>query len=294
MRRALFTWSLASVLGAACAHRADDGPEATTTPPDTAAQLTRLRQENASLRTEVAHLRERLRLSTDAGPATAERPSHLPVVKLEPPADAQIETFEATRGGVSLAAVPHSGGWDETAAEIPEDLPIAPPAAAAPPEPAASDGVKSYRLVGSRLVDLTRKHRAAPERPRKGRAPTGVAAEYEAAMVVYRDGRHADAERMFSSIVARHPADEYADNALYWSGEAAYDQAHYADALAAFTEVVERYGGGNKAPDALLKIGLCYGKLGDVANARDVLTQLIAAYPSAQATRLAQAKLTEL
>jgi TolA-binding protein len=58
--------------------------------------------------------------------------------------------------------------------------------------------------------------------------------------------------------------------------------------------VVERYGGGNKAPDALLKIGLCYGRLGDLANARDVLEQLIAAYPSAHASGIARDKLSEL
>ena len=82
--------------------------------------------------------------------------------------------------------------------------------------------------------------------------------------------------------------------ALYWKGEAAYDQHHYSDALAAFTEVVERYGGGNKAPDALLKIGLCYQNLGDVENARDVMTQLIGAYPAARASDIARARLAEL
>jgi TolA-binding protein len=81
---------------------------------------------------------------------------------------------------------------------------------------------------------------------------------------------------------------------LYWKGEAAYDQHHYADALASFTEVVERYGGGNKAPDALLKIGLCYDKLGDLANARDVLTQLVAAYPSERASDIARVRISEL
>ena len=65
-------------------------------------------------------------------------------------------------------------------------------------------------------------------------------------------------------------------------------------ALTAFTEVVERYGGGNKAPDALLKIGLCYGKLGDAANARDVLSELVTAYPDARASDIARVRLSEL
>ena len=96
------------------------------------------------------------------------------------------------------------------------------------------------------------------------------------------------------AIAREHPRHDYADNALYWKGEAAYDQRNFSGALAAFTAVVERYGGGNKAPDALLKIGLCYHNLGDAANARDVLTELIAAYPGARASDIARVKLAEL
>ena len=118
-------------------------------------------------------------------------------------------------------------------------------------------------------------------------------AEYEAAMGVYKAGRFKEAEIAFGGIVRNNADHDYADNALYWQGEAAYDQQHYADALTAFTAVVERYGGGNKAPDALLKIGLCYGKLGDHENARDVLTQLVAAYPRARATKIAKKRLAD-
>jgi tol-pal system protein YbgF len=113
-------------------------------------------------------------------------------------------------------------------------------------------------------------------------------------MGVYRGGQLRAAEIAFDHFARSYPKHDYADNALYWKGEAAYDQAHYADALAAFTEVVKRYGGGNKAPDALLKIGLCYGRLGDPANAKDVLARLVAAYPDANATRIAREKLAEL
>lgn len=163
-------------------------------------------------------------------------------------------------------------------------------------EPPPDEGAEpaSYRLVGSRLVQATKSRPSTPTKKANKSTDSRVLKDYKAAMAVYRDGRFAEAEQAFASIVSAHPNHDYADNALYWQGEAAYDQAHYADALAAFTRVVERYGGGNKAPDALLKIGLCYARLGDQDNARDVLTQLVAAYPRADASKIAKRKLADL
>jgi tol-pal system protein YbgF len=233
-------------------------------------------------------------------------PRELPVVKLTPnersterrAAAEASQASQASKPGrssssISLSPLPNSGapephgssyvvdargGEDDFAEEV---API-------------DDGREpaSYRLVGSKLVQATQRKPSTAGRPSD--RDTGVAKDYKSAMSVYDDGRYAEAEQAFATIVATHPNHDYADNALYWQGEAAYDQAHYADALAAFTTVVERYGGGNKAPDALLKIGLCYGRLGDAANARDVLTQLVAAYPRAEASKIAKRKLADL
>lgn len=241
-------------------------------------------------------------------------PRKLPVVKLTPegrsierspapPANAS-EPVGRLRGSISLSAVPHSGAPAPTGGEYVVDArgdvqhdqhdehddddraqDYAAPSAA----PA------SYRLVGSKLIEAAKRRPSSSSRSRKRRdRDSEVIRDYKDAMSLYRDGRYSDAEQAFKTIVGAHPQHDYADNALYWQGEAAYDQAHYADALAAFTNVVERYGGGNKAPDALLKIGLCYGRLGDADNARDVLTQLIAAYPVANASKIAKRKLADL
>lgn len=235
-------------------------------------------------------------------------PRQLPVVKLTPagrsiehrdPAPAPAPSSAQTagkrgRGSISLSQVPNSGApdysgdyvVDASGAGYEDEY-----AAAEPVDAEPSGAPASYRLVGSKLVQATqRKPTTSTGRDKD----SGVVKDYKAAMALYQAGRYADAEQAFSSIVSAHPNHDYADNALYWQGEAAYDQAHYADALAAFTKVVERYGGGNKAPDALLKIGLCYGRLGDADNARDVFTQLIAAYPSANASKIAKRKLDDL
>ncbi len=202
----------------------------------------------------------------------------------------------------SEGAVPSAGQG-----RSPADLAADPAASPTPSwEPSASVGAgavaspdaratKSYRLVGSRLVDLTKGNKKSERRRvRRSRHQDHVVDAYKAAMRLYRGGDHASAKEAFATLSRRYPDHAYADNALYWQGEAAYDQAQYTEALAAFTDVVERYGGGNKAADALLKIGLCYGRLGDGANARDVLTQLIAAYPRSEASRLARKRLDQL
>jgi tol-pal system protein YbgF len=315
-----------SLLGG-CAH-AKAQTEAGGLEAERESEVAQLRRENSALRTRVQNLEERVRLleqggslawsggdegewssPEDPGEAVWDEPTgetdgprQLPVVKLEPrktsnggkisarPAE-PVESEPPTRvlrqtGSISLSPMPNSGYEDEQDyyddyADIDVEADVD-----------SGSSTQSYRLVGSKLVEATK---AKPQiATGKRDRDSGVVADYDRAMETYREGRYADAEAAFESIVKDHPNHDYADNALYWQGEAAYDQAHYADALAAFTAVVERYGGGGKAADALLKIGLCYGRLGDTANARDVLSQLIAAYPRSDASKIAKRKLDEL
>ncbi len=286
---------------------------------DESAEMAQLRRENERLTRRVQQLEERARLMgggsepmarNDAASSSRSQrrrsstgaPYDLPVVQVEPEGSGPVRPTDA----VTLGEMPNSGvdfddaerddpaGWSSWDEQGPAEAPA--------PAASADEGVQSYRLVGSRLVKATQepakqKQRAPSKstRSKKSRAKhqDEVLNEYEAAMSIYKAGRFREAELAFDGIVRRFADHDYADNALYWKGESAYDQEHYADALAAFTAVVERYGGGNKAPDALLKIGLCYGKLGDSANARDVLTQLIAAYPRARASKLAKSRLED-
>ena len=321
-----------SLLGG-CAH-AKAQTDAAALEQERGSDAAQLRRENSALRTRVQNLEERVRMLEQGGSlawsggdevegewsspddpgeaawaeSTSEGgPRQLPVVKLEPrktsnggkisarpaePSEAEPPTRVLRQtGSISLSPLPNSGapGYGEDEQDYADYADIDVDADA---DADASASTQSYRLVGSKLVEATK---AKPQvTTGKKDRDSGVVADYDRAMETYRDGRYADAEAAFESIVTGHPNHDYADNALYWQGEAAYDQAHYADALAAFTAVVERYGGGGKAADALLKIGLCYGRLGDTANARDVLTQLVAAYPRSDASKIAKRKLDEL
>lgn len=311
--------ALAAALSlAACAHDRGGETSATSSPAAAGARTARenaaLRQRIQMLEDRVLHLERSAGLGGTAGPAGDVTSQYslpdgrqLPIVRLDAPAAPRRARPEVppepiaeppvrTRGK-TLARMP-----DPSEAEIPEAEWTPPEEVqavsdfAAPPDLRAEAPAppKSFRLVGSRLVEMTREHGPkAPDRPARGKKAKGIVAQYEAAMNVYRAGALGDAEQAFDTFARTYPRHDYADNALYWKGEAAYDQAHYSDALAAFTEVVERYGGGNKAADALLKIGLCYRELGDDDNARDVLTRLIDAYPGERASDIARVKLAE-
>lgn len=279
-RRVIAAWIV--VLACGCAQTAA-APQ-TTRAPITEDPVTQLRRDNAALRRRVQMLEDRmLHLEGRSDDAYAAAPGRvasehtlpdgraLPVVRLDPPR--------------RTARAPEP---EPERASEPEDDDGYVPAT-------TSEAARSYRLEGSRLVDLTvQAGPAAPDRPDRSAKGQAIIDEYEAAMAIYKSGQPGRAEVAFAEFADRHPGHDYADNALYWKGEAAYDQNHFADALAAFTEVVERYGGGNKAPDALLKIGLCYRQLGDIPNARDVLSELVAAYPSERASDIARVKLSEL
>jgi len=259
----------------------------------------KLRRDNAALRRRVQMLEDRVLYleqrggTASAGPASGEIAGRhtlpdgrsLPVVRLSPLPAAAAPPPRARPPEPEHEPNPvfDEPGDDETFVEE----------AGIVPDPVGPSS-RSYRLEGTRLVELTRRGPAAPDRPDRGTQGRAIIAEYEAAMAIYKSGQADRAEVAFADFAQLHPRHDYADNALYWKGESAYDQHHYADALAAFTEVVERYGGGNKAPDALLKIGLCYRALGDLPNARDVLSELVAAYPGERASDIARVKLAEL
>lgn len=284
-------------LACGCASRAA-APPSTAVP--TEDPLLQLRRDNAALRRRVQMLEDRvLHLEGGGRPPGAIAPSGgqarvqgehtladgraLPIVRLSPEGR-----------GTSLGVAPGPSYGSDALEPLPDgDLePTADEGLA--PEP-TGQAARSFRLEGSRLVDLTTKAGpAAPDRPSRSGRGKAIIVEYEAAMAIYESGQVERAEAAFAAFARAYPKHDYADNALYWKGEAAYDQHHYADALAAFTEVVERYGGGNKAPDALLKIGLCYRQLGDLPNARDVLAKLVAAYPRERASDIARVKLAEL
>lgn len=119
-------------------------------------------------------------------------------------------------------------------------------------------------------------------------------AEYQRYYEALRAGNHAYAVTGFRNFVERFPGHDFADNAQYWLGEAFYDQKLFKSALTEFRKVVDNHPQGNKVPDALLKLGYCYGQLGEVDKAKQVWQQILQVYPKSDPAALATTKLREL
>ncbi len=116
-------------------------------------------------------------------------------------------------------------------------------------------------------------------------------AAYLAAFDALKNGKYDDSLAGFRKQLEKWPQGRYADNALYWSGEAYYVKRDYKSALAAFQAVQQRFPRSAKLPDAMLKSGLVQMDLGQSAQGRATLQNVVKTYPQSNAARLAQQRL---
>ncbi len=106
-----------------------------------------------------------------------------------------------------------------------------------------------------------------------------------------KNGKYDDAITGFRALLSRWPQGRYADNALYWSGEAYYVKRDYNSALTAFQAVLQRFPSSPKGPDSMLKAGLTQLELKQEAAGKATLQKLVQTYPQSNAARLAQQQL---
>jgi TolA-binding protein len=72
----------------------------------------------------------------------------------------------------------------------------------------------------------------------------------------YLLGNYSKAITLFDSYLNKYPTLDYADNCLYWKGEALLDMGRREDARLAFLDVIKRYPQSNKADAARFKLRL--------------------------------------
>ena len=114
---------------------------------------------------------------------------------------------------------------------------------------------------------------------------------YKQAYEYVREHQHAEAIEAFEAFLDQYPDHDYADNAMYWMGEAYYDSQNYEKALSCFEKVIQLYPDGNKVPDAMLKRALCLFNQGHKEGAVGAIGQLVARYPTTRAAGIAKEKL---
>jgi tol-pal system protein YbgF len=117
---------------------------------------------------------------------------------------------------------------------------------------------------------------------------------YDQAKQAFDAGELEKARQGFQEFTKRFPDSQNADNAQFWIGEIYYREKWYEKAIVEYQKVVEDYPRGNKIRSAMLKQGYAFLNIGDKANARLILKELIKKYPNTTEAQLATQKLGQI
>jgi tol-pal system protein YbgF len=117
---------------------------------------------------------------------------------------------------------------------------------------------------------------------------------YASAKQAFDQGDLEAAREEFQRIIKQYPKSPHADNAQFWIGEIYYREKWYEKAILEYQKVIEKYPKGNKVPASLLKQGFAFLNLGEKANARLILNELVAKHPKSNEAKIAKQKLKRL
>ncbi|HYG87312.1 MAG TPA: tol-pal system protein YbgF [Azospirillum sp.] len=177
--------------------------------------------------------------------------------------DFRIQQLEKNGGASAVSAAP--------VATVPE-----------PPAKTAEKAPEKAPAVGQ--LGSTKPSEKLPEKgPQVAALPPNATPDkqYEHAFELLRTGNYDQAEKEFSTFIAKNKNHALAGSAQYWLGESYYVRNRFGEAAATFGEVIQKYPKGNKAPDALLKLGLSLASLNKKTEACTAYGQLGKLYPDA-------------
>lgn len=117
---------------------------------------------------------------------------------------------------------------------------------------------------------------------------------YKSAKQAFAQSDFETAREEFQHLLQLYPQSPQADNAQFWLGETYYREKWYEKAILEYQKVIEKYPKGNKVPASLLKQGFAFSSLGDKANTRLILTELVKKYPKSNEAKIAKQKLKRL
>ena len=121
-----------------------------------------------------------------------------------------------------------------------------------------------------------------------------IAGDYRNAIVLFGQGKLADARRAFQEVYEAEEQGDLADNALFWIGETYFAAKDYVNATRFYMRVTTDYADQNKAPDAMFKTALAQERTGDLALARRTLQQVIQRYPYSSSASTAKQELQRI
>ena len=133
--------------------------------------------------------------------------------------------------------------------------------------------------------------RRGPVRSRRRAPPESVAAtrtgdpaaDYDAAVELFRAKQYEQAEMGLRQFIQSHPRDNRVAGATYWLGESYLARGRNREAAEQFLKVSTDYARSAQAPDAMLKLGVTLNALGAREQACATLAELDRKFPNAGA-----------
>ncbi len=123
--------------------------------------------------------------------------------------------------------------------------------------------------------------------------PAAETRDYEAALNLFKAGKHKDALNAFLNFIKAYPASPFLPSAHYWAGSAHYQLGEYKKAVELFAKLAAAWPDDAKAPDALLGQANCQQESGDAKGAKKTLEILVAKYPASAAAAVAKQRLAK-
>ena len=117
---------------------------------------------------------------------------------------------------------------------------------------------------------------------------------YDFAKRLFDDGEKETARIQFENFINKYPESVNADNARFWIADSYFSEKWFEKAILEYQKVLEKYPESNKTAAALLKQGYAFAELGEKANARLILKELLKKHPGSNEAKYAQKKLKTL
>ncbi len=117
---------------------------------------------------------------------------------------------------------------------------------------------------------------------------------YDSAKTLFDKGDMENARIQFENFINKYPDSHNADNARFWIADSYYAEKWYEKAILEYQKVLDDYRNSNKTAAARLKQGYSFAELGEKANARLILNELIKRHPDSNEAKYAKEKLKSL
>ena len=158
---------------------------------------------------------------------------------------------------------------------------------AAPPA-VSSTPVNNTPNIPSQLSRVT------PDRPTLEPA---VLSEQQLYQMAYDSVINSEFDRAiaeFDQYLNSYPAGRFLANAHYWKGQAYLYLSRYNEAIESYNLILQTFSDSPKVPDAMYGLGLAYEGMGNTAQARRILQDIMRSYPNTGVANLADTRLRSL